>query len=90
MGLYDVMDSVEDYMGTDVRQYLEGYIEEVEAPEEEVSLDEHFIDVLDNFECKVREIETAVGGKRTDRKGIQEALETMKKMIERERARGNR
>ena len=90
MGLYDVMDAVEDYMGTDIRQYLEEYIEGVDMPEEEVSMDEHITDVMDNFEFKIREIEIAVGGKRTDRQGILVAVEAMKKMIEREKARGNR
>lgn len=89
MNLYDVLEVVEDYLGTDIRQYLEEYIDNAEvAQAEDVDLDEHYRDVLENLEFKVREIEIAVSGKRTDRKGIVATTEVMRKMIDRELSRG--
>ena len=83
MNIFDAMDAIEEYMGADIRQYLEEYLLE-EKMEEEVRIDEHFQDVLENLQFKIREIEIAVSGKRTDRKAIFATVEAMKKMIKRE------
>lgn len=88
LGIYDVMDVIDEKLGADVRQYLEDYIEGDEE-EEPLTMDEYFIEVLDNLDYKVRQIEIAVNGKRTDKKAIQACVEAMRQMIEREKNRGN-
>ena len=46
--IFDVLDVVEEQLGTEVRQYMEDYLEGGEP--EKVSTDEHYIEVLENVE----------------------------------------
>lgn len=52
--IFDVLDVVEESLGTDVRQYLEDYVEGGEP--EEVSMDEHYVEVLENVADIAEEI----------------------------------
>ena len=46
LNIFDVLDVVEENLGTEVRQYLEDYFEDEDEPEE-VSMDEHYKEVLE-------------------------------------------
>lgn len=82
--VFDVMDAVEDYMGTDIRQYLEG----VESDAEEITDDEiadHYKQVLLNIRDETEEVLRLIEKPRMDRKAIRETLNLIVKMIGREK-----
>ena len=87
LNVLDVMEAVEDYMGTDIRQYLEEYLLEAESEAGEIAGEEiydHYKQVLmnikDETEAAVRRMEKP----RMDRKAIRVTLDIILKMIERE------
>ena len=82
--VFDVMDAVEDYMGTDIRQYLEEYLEGVESDAEEITDDEiadHYKQVLLNIRDETEEVLRLIEKPRMDR----ETLNLIVKMIGREK-----
>ena len=82
--VFDVLEAVEDYMGTDIRQYLEG----VESDAEEISDDEitdHYKQVLLNIRDETEEALRLIEKPRMDRKAIRETLNLIVKMIGREK-----
>ena len=82
--VFDVLEAVEDYMGTDIRQYLEG----VESDAEEISDDEitdHYKQVLLNIRDETEEVLRLIEKPRMDRKAIRETLNLIVKMIGREK-----
>lgn len=86
--VFDVMDAVEDYMGTDIRQYLEEYLEDVESGAEEITDDEisdHYKQVLLNIRDETEEALKLMEKPRMDRKAIQNTLNLIVKMIGREK-----
>lgn len=86
--VFDVMDAVEDYMGTDIRQYLEEYLEGVESDAEEITDDEiadHYKQVLLNIRDETEEVLRLIEKPRMDRKAIRETLNLIVKMIGREK-----
>ena len=85
---FDVMDAVEEYMGTDIRQYLEEYLEGVESDAEEITDDEiadHYKQVLLNIRDETEEVLMLMEKPRMDRKAIRETLNLIVKMIGREK-----
>ena len=83
LNVLDVMEAVEDYMGTDIRQYLEEYLLEAESEAGEIAGEEiydHYKQVLMKTEAAVRLMEKP----RMDRKAIRVTLDIILKMIERE------
>ena len=85
--VFDVMDAVEDYMGTDIRQYLEEYLEDVESDAEEITDDEitdHYKQVLMNIRDETEEALKLMEKPRMDRKAIRNTLNLIVKMIGRE------
>lgn len=87
LNVFDVMDAVEEYMGTDIRQYLEEYLEEAEGEAEEITDDElanHYKQVLENIKEKTEEAARLLEKPRMDRKAIRETLGLTMKMIGRE------
>ena len=86
--VFDVMDAVEDYMGTAIRQYLEEYLEGVESDAEEITDDEiadHYKQVLLNIRDETEEVLRLIEKPRMDRKAIRETLNLIVKMIGREK-----
>ena len=87
INVFDVMDAVEDYMGTDIRQYLEEYLEDVESDSEEITDDEisdHYKQVLLNIRDETEEALKLLEKPRMDRKAIRNTLNLIVKMIGRE------
>lgn len=84
--LFDVMEVVEEYMGCDVRQYLEGFLDGTEQPEmlEETEEKEHYRDVLVNLLDKVDDVDMEMQRTRIDRAAIMMHLNAMRRMIRRE------
>ena len=82
--LYDVMEVVEEYMGCEVRQYLEEYLAGSEMPEEEYTLEEHQKDVLTNIMDKVDAMDMEMQRTRINRKNVGMHLNGIRRMIRRE------
>ena len=83
--LYDVMDLVEEFMGCEVRQYLEGYMDgTVEEPDEEYTVEEHQGDVLTNILYKVDDVDMEMQRSRIDRQAVEMHLNAIRRMIKRE------
>ena len=76
LGLFDIMDYVEEYMGVEVRQYIEEAIwngeerEDWSDEEKYALLKEHYIEVLHNIDDTIVDLEKKLEGKRLDREGI--------------------
>lgn len=84
--LYDVMEIIEEYMGCEVRQYLEAYMEGEEQPEPvdgEDGIKEHYRDVLTNLLDKVDDVDMEVQHTRIDRETVEMHLSAMRRMIRR-------
>ncbi len=87
LNVFDVLDAVEEYMGTDVRQFLEEYFtdgdpwESLPDDEKTKRLQEHHEDVMDAVEDLVLQAEYLVKRKPIDRKRALEALSAIKKLI---------
>lgn len=84
--LFDVMEVIEEYMGCEVRQYLEGFLDGTEQPEniEDESENERYRDTLMNLQDKVDDVDMEMQRTRIDRKTIQMHLSAMRRMIRRE------
>ncbi len=85
-GFFDVMDLVEEYIGSDARQYIEAYFEEdgLGTYEDDDQTD-HYMQVLDNIDAEVCRIELQLGNRGAYRKQVYEGTERIKKMICREK-----
>ena len=87
LNVFDVLDSVEEYMGADVRQFLEEYFtdgdpwESMPDDEKTKRLQEHYGDVMDAVEDLVLQAEYLVGRKPIERKKALETLSAIKKLI---------
>ena len=69
--LFDALDTVEEYCGTDLRQYMENFLAGEDVP---VEKDEHLLEVLESIEKIAEEIRRDTEQKRLSRKHIQENL----------------
>ena len=76
MSLFDVLDVVEESVGTDVRQYLEEWLE---TEQFELSEDERFENLKDHYETVLSVIADEL-----NREDKQEALKRVKTIIRRE------
>ena len=76
--LYDMLDIVDDKMGTDARLYLEEYFND-EIEEMESGVDERYAQVFELILDKLREVNTT--GSKQKRK---EALDAVRMIVERE------
>ena len=76
--LYDMLDIVDDKMGTDARLYLEEYFND-EIDERESGIDERYAQVFELILDKLREVNTT--GSKQKRK---EALDAVRMIVERE------
>ena len=91
LSVFDVLDTVEEYLGTEVRQYLEDYFSDEnpwsDLPESEKldALLEHYQSVLGGIEDAVLETDILMHKNPIKRKRIIENLENIQKMIEKER-----
>ena len=87
LNVLDVMEAVEDYMGTDIRQYLEEYLLEAESEAGEIAGEEiyaHYKQVLMNIKDETEAAVRLMEKPRMDRKAIRVTLDIILKMIERE------
>lgn len=96
MNIFDVLDVVEEYMGCEVRQYIEEYladnITDTEAMEKDMELTERAAQetvqrirtVMANVLDKVDEVDMETHRTRIDRTAITTGLNAMRKMIRRE------
>jgi len=82
--LYDVMEIIEEYMGCEVRQFLEAYMEGTEQPEGMEEGGEHYRDVLMNLQDKVDDVDMEIQRTRIDREAVEMHLGAMRRMIRRE------
>ena len=91
LSVFDVLETVEEYLGTEVRQYLEDYFSEenpwLDLPEGEKldALLEHYQSVLGGIEDAVLEADILMHRNPIKRKRIIENLENIQKLIEKER-----
>ena len=76
MSLFDVLDVVEESVGTDVRQYLEEWLETEQV---ELTEDERFEELKDHYETVLSVIADEL-----NREDKQEALKRVKTIIRRE------
>ena len=86
-GLMDVLDVVEEQMGTDIRQYIEDSFEEgIEEVEDEIEerVNEHSRLVLENLEMKIIQIRNLMNADELDEYAVKEEIEAAWKMINRE------
>lgn len=81
LSVFDVLDTVEEYTGTDVRQYLESYFIDGEEP---VDRDDHLVEVLESIEVIVADLERANAQKQSRKKDIQYHLDRLRATIRRE------
>ena len=81
MNLFDALDTVEEYCGAELRQYLEGYFADEEEP---ISRDEHLIDVMESVEGILDEMERTVSQKQLNQKDIRYHLDRLRATIRRE------
>ena len=86
LSVFDVLETVEEYLGTEVRQYLEDYFSD-ENPRSDLpdALLEHYQSVLGGIEDAVLEADILMHKNPIKRKRIIENLENIQKMIEKER-----
>ena len=87
LNVLDVMEAVEDYMGPDIRQYLEEYLLEAESEAGEIAGEEiydHYKQVLMNIKDETEAAVRLMEKPRMDRKAIRVTLDIILKMIERE------
>ena len=74
-GLMDALDAVEEYMGSDIREYLEDWFEE---PGETVEPEEHYTEVLETVEYELSKLP------RQKKKEQEATLERVQNLIRRE------
>ena len=91
LSVFDVLDTVEEYLGTEIRQYLEDYFSDEnpwsDLPEGEKveALLEHYQSVLGGIEDAALEADMLMHKNPVKRKQVIEDLEIIQKMIEKER-----
>ena len=78
LNVLDVMEAVEDYMGTDIRQYLEEYLLVAESEAGEIAGEEiydHYKQVLMNIKDETEAAVRLMEKPRMDRKAIRVTLD---------------
>ena len=78
LNVLDVMEAVEDYMGTDIRQYLEEYLLEAESEAGEIAGEEiydHYKQVLMNIKDETEAAVRLMEKPRMVRKAIRVTLD---------------
>ena len=91
LSVFDVLETVEEYLGTEVRQYLEDYFSDEnpwsDLPEGEKldALLEHYQSVLGGIEDAVLEADILMHKNPIKRKRTIENLENIQQLIEKER-----
>lgn len=80
MNLFDALDTVEDYMGVDMRLYLEEYF--AEDVFEEVSIDDHYVAFLEALEDMVMQIKQNI--QRRNYKDVKLLVDNLEASIRRE------
>ena len=90
-GVFDVLDMVEEYMGPEVRQYLEDCFRE-ENPWENLPDDEkveslldHYDSILSEIESATRETESQMHKSHVSRKQVLDSLTRIQNIIDKER-----
>ena len=78
--IYDALDAVEEYCGTELRQYLEVYF--LDDEEEEIDLDDHYITVLGSIGDVASEAERYLSKRKYQ--VARECLQRIKAMTQRE------
>lgn len=87
INIFQVMDAVEEYMGTDVRQYLEEYLEDQVWEPEEITDEEivdHYRQVLLNIKDEAEAVMKLTEKSRMEKKAVRRMMELIIKMIGRE------
>lgn len=96
LNLEDVLEKMDEYMGYEIRQYIERYIEELEedkrlaltdqleADQELQQIKEDHHHLLCDLKQEVEALERLTTADRLNRKQIQEAIQTIWDMIDRE------
>ena len=88
LNVFDVLETVEEYLGVDVRQYLEGYLTDENPwnalPDDEktAGIIEHYKDVLDSINTEVQDCDRMMHKNPIKRKQIIENLENIIRTIE--------
>ena len=91
LSVFDVLDTVEDYLGVEVRQYLEEYFADedpwadLSEDEKFIRLREHYEDLLDCISTVAMESDRLMHKNPIKRKQITENLQNIIGMIEKER-----
>ena len=92
LGVFDVLDAVEEYMGPDTRQYLEDCFrddnpwENMPDDEKVESLLEHFGSIMDAIEDLVAETDALMQKSTVKRKQVMENLTLIQRIIDKERS----
>lgn len=89
VNVFDVLDIVEEYLGTDVRQYLEFYFQdgvqlnltESDSLEE---MKDHYTQVLLNIDDLAEELEKKIIGKRFRREAVRNCTDQIRNIVRRE------
>ena len=83
--VFDAMEAVEEYLGTDMRQYLEDFFEDEAAlPPDGEEIREHYIQILMNIEDVVEGLVKGLEARRLNRRSLQERVDRLREMIRRE------
>ena len=81
LSIFDALDTVEEYMGIEMRQYLESYFMDGEVP---VSREDHLAEVLEGIEEIAMEMEQVLSQKQMKKKDIQYNLDRIRATIRHE------
>ena len=81
--VFDALDVVEEYLGTDMRQYLEEYFPEEYSPPDHEEVREHYALVLQTIDDAVQGI---LGARRITRPFLEERIARIHDIIRRENA----
>lgn len=81
LNIFDALDAVEEYMGTEMRQYLEDYFLDGEEP---IDREEHLVEVLESIDGIAMEMEQVLSRKQMKKKDIQYNLDRLRTTIRRE------
>jgi len=81
IGLFDALDVVEEYMGTEMRQYLEEWFDE---GQEELTEDERFEELREHYRTVLMNISDEVDRMLTRKQKMRDGLQKIKNMIRRE------
>jgi len=79
--VFEVLDTVEEYTGTDVRQYLEDYLG-CDTPEVQ-SMEEHTVELLEAIDYIAFSIGCKLDGKKLNKEELQFEVENIRKLIRR-------